>query len=266
MKKILFTILFALSFNCFSWDQTPARPLSECSNEAPFGFPSGKSGADLCRLAYATTVDLEAKLPIWNVYTLTPQEAIGCFPRTNAFVEDRSLPDGKRAHPDDYAGTGYDKGHVAPDGDMSFDQQIEYESFLMSNMMPQTGSLNRGVWKKLETYIRAWSVQHNTNITIYAGPIYRADAKTIGKNKVIVPDAFYKIVIDNNTKDVLAFVFPHEGFKDKELDDLLSTVATVEEKTGLKFPLPSGANLNKKITDFPVDFGDLTKAKREKCK
>ena len=49
--------------------------------------------------------------------------------------------------------TGYDKGHAAPDGDLSWSQQVEYESFLMTNMYPQHGSLNRGIWKLLETFL-----------------------------------------------------------------------------------------------------------------
>lgn len=267
MKKLsLSIILFLYSITALAWTQTAPRPMAQCAVDAPYGFPSGKQGTPLCRLAYATTVDNSAKLPIWTVWTITPAEAIGCIPRTNAFVADQSIPKGQRAEPDDYAGTGYDKGHVAPDGDLSFDQQVEYESFLMTNMMPQSGGLNRGIWKLLETYTRGWAAQKNHNITVYAGPIYNAQDKTIGVNKVVVPHAFYKIVIDNTTKEVLAFIFPHAGNQGTDISVVQSSVTEVERQTGIKFPLPQGAVLNKSAKDFPVDFGALTKAKQVKCK
>lgn len=264
MKKFLaIFVLSLISIPGYAWTQTPPRPMQACASDAPYGYPAGKNGVPLCRLAYATLYDAQAKLPIWTVWTVTPPEAIGCIARTNAFVADQSVQGSPS--PEDYAGTGFDKGHVAPDGDLSFDQQVEYESFLMTNMMPQLGGLNRGIWKLLETYTRGYVVQRNTSVTIYAGPIYNYSNKTIGKG-VIVPQAFYKILIDNRSKEVLAFIFPHTGGQGNDLDVVLSSVEAVESQTGLKFPLPQGAVLGKKTKDFPVDFGALTKAKQAKCK
>lgn len=266
MKKIILILSLLLPNISFAWTQSPPKPLTACSDDAPYGFPTGKQGVHQCRLAYATMNDTVAKLPVWTVWTIQPNEALGCVARTNAFVADQSLPVDARATPDDYAGTGYDKGHVAPDGDLSFNQQVEYESFLMTNMMPQSGGLNRGIWKLLETYTRGYVVQRNTSVTVYAGPIYNTSDPTIGKNKVVVPHAFYKILIDNNTKDVLAFVFPHKGNQGNDLEVVRSSVVEIERQTGLKFPLPAGAKLTKTTKDFPIDFGALTKAKQVKCK
>jgi endonuclease G len=136
----------------------------------------------------------------------------------------------------------------------------------MTNMMPQSGGLNRGIWKLLETYTRGWAVQKNHNITVYAGPIYNATNPTIGANKVVVPHAFYKIVIDNTTKEVLSFIFEHKGSQGNDISVVQTSLQTVEQQTGLKFPLPAGAILNRATKDFPVDFGALTKAKQIKCK
>lgn len=264
MRYILFALSLLFSLNSHAWNQTPPRAMQACAADAPYGFPAGKTGTPLCRLAYATLYDPASKLPVWTVWTITPTEAIGCIPRTNAFVADASIPNGPT--PDDYAGTGYDKGHVAPDGDLSFDQQVEYESFLMTNMMPQSGGLNRGIWKLLETYTRGYVVQRNTTVTVYAGPIYAMTNPTIGKNKVIVPHAFYKILVDNKTKEVLAFIFPHKGGQGNDLEVVRTSVEDIQRQTGLKFPLPAGAVFTKTTKDFPVDFGALTNAKRAKCK
>ena len=153
MKKLL-TLLFAFaSIQAFAWDQRPPLPPQACAVHSPYGFAQTKRTAQpICREAYLVAYDAPVKIPVYVAYTLLPQNAIGCWPRTNAFVADKSVVGGAR--PDDYAGTGYDKGHAAPDGDLSWSEQVEYESFLMTNMYPQHGSLNRGIWKLLETSVR----------------------------------------------------------------------------------------------------------------
>lgn len=264
MSKIKYLFLFALVWvsNSYAWTQTPPRPMQACAVDAPYGFPQGKNGVPLCRLAYATVFDSQAKLPIWTVWTLTPSEALGCVPRSNVFTRDQSVPNSPT--PEDYAGTGFDKGHVAPNGDMNFDQQVANESFLMTNMVPQIGNLNRGIWKLLETWTRTYVVQRNTSVTVYAGPIYNYTNKTIGTG-VVIPQAFYKIVIDNKTNEVFAFLFPHSGIASNDLDVVLSSVVAIESQTGLQFPLPQGAQ-GKRTKDVPIDYNVLTSAKKAKCK
>jgi len=265
MKKLLFILSILLSTPVWAWNQTPPRPLDACRTDAPYGFPQGRQGYAECRLAYATLNDTQAKLPVWTVYTLTPTEALGCLPRTNAFVADASIPRGQRAEPDDYTGTGYDRGHVAPDGDMSFDQQVEYESFLMTNMMPQLGGLNRGIWKLLETTIRGWVVQRQQSYTIYAGPIYSAGDPTIGANRVTVPHAFYKIVINTTTGETLGWVFPQAGNLGNDLTRFRAPISNIQQQTGLRFGFPGNVREIPPGTEWPVDFGRLTNAKRSRC-
>jgi len=265
MKKLLASILLLLPVTAQAWDQTPPRVIQACAPEAPYGFPQGRTGYAECRLAYATLNDTQAKLPIWTVYTLTPAEALGCFPRTNAFVADASIPPGQRAEPEDYTGTGYDRGHVAPDGDMSFNQITENESFLMTNMMPQLGGLNRGIWKLLETSIRGWVVQRQQNYVIYAGPIYGAGDKTIGKNRVVVPHAFYKIVINTQTAEAAGWIFPQQGGLGNDLTQFRAAVTIIQQQTGLKFGFPTNVKELVPGTEWPVNYGALTAAKRAKC-
>ena len=171
MKKILAILLFALSLSAQAWTQRQPEPVQNCLVHSPYGWAvSTPAVQPICRQAYLVGYDAPAKLPRYVSYTLTPPNALGCVARTNAFATDQSIQGG--ATPQDYAGTGYDKGHMAPDGDLSWDQQVEYESFLMTNMSPQAGSLNRGIWKLLETSVRGWVVQRNQSYTIYVGGIY----------------------------------------------------------------------------------------------
>ena len=265
MKKLL-AVLLLLSTQAFAWDQRAPLPPQQCAVHNPYGFPqSTKQLQPICREAYFVGYDAPAKIPQYVTYTLLPQNALGCFPRTNAFVADQSVPNG--ATPSDYAGTGYDKGHAAPDGDLSWSQIVEYESFLMTNMYPQAGSLNRGIWKLLETSVRGWAVQRNQPYTVYVGALYGAGDKTIGKG-VVVPNSFYKIVVNNTTGEVAGWGFPHTAPYPNLGNDLTKfrvPVAQIQQMAGVKFGLPANAKEIQPGQEWPVDYGALTNAKRAKC-
>jgi endonuclease G len=267
MKKILLSLVLAIvSLNTFAWTQRAPNPPASCAVHNPYGFPqSSIAVTPICRQAYFVGYDAAAKLPEYVTYELTPPNALGCVARTNAFAADQSVPGGAR--PDDYAATGYDKGHMSPDGDLSWDVQVEYESFLMTNMSPQAGSLNRGIWKLLETSVRGWVVQRNQSYTIYVGGIYNAQDKKIGTG-VVVPHAFYKIVINNQTNEVAGWQFPHVApypNLGNDLKPFRKGVAQIMAESGVQFGFPANAKELPVGQEWVVDFGALTQAKRAKC-
>lgn len=264
MSSLLITL--ALSNSVQAWSQRSPLPLLQCHNHMPYGFALTKSQlTPVCRQGYLSAYDAAAKIPKYVSYTLLPQNALGCVDRTNAFVADASVANSPT--PDDYVGTGYDKGHAAPDGDMSWDTQVEYESFLMTNMYPQAGSLNRGIWKLLETSVRGWTVQLNSSFTIYVGAIYDNTDKKIGKN-IVVPHGFYKIVINNSTKEVAGWAFPHVAPYPNLGNDLTkfrSPVSQIETASNINFAFPENAVELQPGKEWSVNFGQLTKSKRDKC-
>ena len=266
MKKLLTLLLTVVALNAHAWEQRRPLPLDACKVHSPYGF--AKMNHELipvCRQAYLSAYDPQAKIPGYVAYTLLPKNALGCVARTNAFASDQSVPQGPRA--DDYAGTGYDKGHMAPDGDLSWDQQVEFESFLMTNMAPQAGSLNRGIWKLLETAIRGWTVQLDQPYTIYVGGIYGPQDKKIGAG-VIVPTAFYKIVINNTTQQVAGWMFPHVAPYPNLGNDLTkfrTAVSEIERIARIDFQFPANAQELQPTQIWPVNFGALTNSKRAKC-
>jgi endonuclease G len=137
----------------------------------------------------------------------------------------------------------------------------------MTNMYPQAGSLNRGIWKLLETSVRGWAVQTNQSYTIYVGAFYGAGDKTIG-NGVIVPHGYYKIVVNNNTKQIAGWAFPHTAPYPNLGNDLRvfrKPIAQIEQEAGVDFKFPAGAVELQPGTEWPVDYGALTNAKRAKC-
>ena len=259
-KILLAALLF--STPVFATDQTPPKPVTSCAVQVPFGQPTVKPGYVLiCRSAYLLSFNPFTKTPDWVAWTLTPDHAIGCVPRVNAFAADASLA-ASSPRPEDYVGTGYDQGHLANNADMSWDANIAKESFIMTNMSPQLPSVNRGVWKNLESAERAWVYQTKHAFTIYAGNI--GGTKTIGKGKVVVPDFLYKIVIDDTTKKSYAFLFPHKDGLGPEYSLWQVSVADVEKATGTTFPVPDAKNLKNPL--IPADINKIAADKKNQCK
>ena len=260
-------ILFALMFcyPTYAAEQQPPKPVTSCSVQVPYGTPSTVVNHPvICRTAYLLEYDPAAKIPNWVAWTLTPDHVIGCVIRTNAFAADQSLSVGQRSKPSDYAGSGYDQGHLANDADMSWDEKVERESFLMSNMSPQLPSVNRGVWKNLESAERAWVYQTKHAHTIYAGNIYSSSSKTIGADKVVVPDFLYKVLIDDTTKRSYAFLFPHKNGLSSDFTQYQVSVADIERLSGTIFPVPDDKKLKNRA---PVpDLKTIAQDKKNQCK
>ena len=267
MKKIITSLLLLIAISSHAWTQRPPFPVEQCKVHSPYGFAAtARPAQPICREAFLVAYDAPVRIPAYVAYTLLPQNALGCWPRTNAFVADQSVPNG--ATPADYAGTGYDKGHAAPDGDLSWSQQVEYESFLMTNMYPQHGSLNRGIWKLLETSVRGWAVQRNQPYTIYVGALYGAGNEFIANGKIIVPHGYYKIVINNATGEIAGWKFPHTKPYVNLGNDLTKfrvPVANIMQEAGVKYAFPANATELAPGAEWKVDFGALTNAKRAKC-
>lgn len=143
----------------------------------------------------------------WVAYSLTCIETKGSVKRTNRFREDSRIVTNS-AEDDDYRNSGYDRGHLMPAADCSWDLEVMNESFLFSNISPQEASFNRGIWKKLEERTRELACIYDS-IYIITGPIFSNNMKRIGKNKVAVPEYFFKAFLNYRSKEAVAFIIPN---------------------------------------------------------
>lgn len=197
---------------------------------------NGKQGQIICHTGYTLAYDAQNKTPQWVAWELTKAETQGKEKRNDKFQEDPQVRDVKVTN-NDYAGSGYDRGHMAPAGDMKWNAQAMEESFYMTNMCPQLHSLNAGDWNELENRCREWAKKYN-KVYIVCGPIYREqrNAKYIGKNRIRVPDEFYKVVLiyEKQKTVALGFLFEHKKGQ-KPLKEYLTTVDHIENITGLDF-------------------------------
>ena len=183
---------------------------------------------------YTVSYNKQWKIPNWVAYELTRDELGGNAKRTNKFTVD-PMTEGVSATNSDYSRSGFDRGHMAPAGDMTWDKTAMKESFYFSNMCPQRPGLNRGAWKTLEEKIRDW-VAHDSAIYIVCGPLSGPSDSTIGKNKVKVPHGFFKVVLSPyvSTPKGIAFIFENKD-ENRSLPSYVVSIDSVESLTGIDF-------------------------------
>ena len=184
--------------------------------------------------AYDLMYDEKHEQANWVAYPLTAAHTVKVVERSNKFIEDPLVNTGSATNAD-YAGSGYDRGHLAPAADMGWSQLTMEESFYFSNMSPQLANLNRGLWKQLEEQVRLWAKADST-LLIVTGPILKDSLPVIGPNKVSVPEAYYKVILDVEfpTIKAIAFVMPNAAISGS-VQDYRTTVDSVELLTGLDF-------------------------------
>lgn len=189
----------------------------------------------LNRLAYTTSYNQETKLPNWVAWQLTAQHTGGPYKRKGIkFQEDEEVPM-PRATDADYYRSGYDRGHMCPSGDNKWHEDAQQQSFLLTNICPQHHGLNAGDWNEMEGKCRKWAEQYGS-IYIVCGPIlYNEAHKTIGRNKVIVPEAFYKVLLRmGNEPQAIGFIYKNIS-GNRPMGDYINSVDQVERITGIDF-------------------------------
>ncbi|TFW09689.1 DNA/RNA non-specific endonuclease [Oxalobacteraceae bacterium OM1] len=119
--------------------------------------------------------------------------------RTNRFFADARLPRAERAELDDYVGSGYDRGHMAPAGDMPSASAMA-QSFTLANMVPQAPHNNRHAWAGIERATRKYVLRAHGDVFVITGPVFAEGAARIGPGHVRVPTYLYKLVYDPATQ------------------------------------------------------------------
>lgn len=199
-------------------------------------MPSGSKGEIVEHDYYTLSYNEEYEVPEWVSYKLTAASLRQPnVKRAKRFTQDYAVST-KSAKHKDYSHSGYTRGHMAPAGDMAFSTDAMKQTFFMSNMTPQTRAFNGGVWRELEETVRDWAMD-DEELYVVSGPIYNQKPKNfIGENRVAVPDAFFKVILDNhgNTQKAVGFVIPHEK-STQTLDKYAVTIDEVEAITGFDF-------------------------------
>ncbi|RDD43637.1 Ectonucleotide pyrophosphatase/phosphodiesterase family member 3 [Trichoplax sp. H2] len=273
---------------------TPKEELQSENRNFPWGIPRFRKSMDTCTLYqkhFITGYSNTYRVPIFTGYHLTDVETLRPLSRKDCFRRDIRLNIATQAsNCSNYYRSGYNRGHLAPNGELSFDLEAQGNSFLLSNIAPQKYPFNAGPWLDLEKLSRDWAKIFG-GVYIISGSIVKADPKTVWSDPsywlkgeiggVVIPTHFYKIiakcrdsdqVLCNSSVitsspckghlDVIAFVLPHiDSFTPQcqvyhsNLFHHVASVREIEKLTGLNFFPNMPIQLQDMIeSDSPTDL------------
>lgn len=215
---------------------------------------------------YCLQYNSQEKQADWVHHLLTFERCHGDIDRDDDFRPDPQIKNGPSL--DDYSKSGYDRGHLCPAADNNWSSQAMSESFLLSNMSPQTPSFNRGIWQQVESLVRNWTNFYDT-LYVTTGPIFKNNIGFIGRNKITIPGFYYKAILGVKDREYSAvgFILANEK-SDLEPFNFAVSIDKIEEETGINFFPQLPEQLQEEIEstfivdEWPTDL--LKNIKKEK--
>lgn len=204
------------------------------SDTKEFFLPTSTTGQIIHHEAYSLSYSEAHEQAEWVAYELKKSHLSNSNFKRPYFEIDKAVKTGA-ADWRNYKNSGYDRGHLCPAGDRNYSQAAHDETFLTSNISPQDRDFNSGIWNTLEQKTRYWASKYD-GVFVVTGGILKGNMKTIGTEKVAVPNQFYKIILDSSRGKVkmIAFLMPNKNSK-KPLYEFVVSVDSIENLTGIDF-------------------------------
>lgn len=189
-------------------------------------------------ITYSLEWDAKRRANRWTCYQLHYGNMAKKVKRSNAFKQDPKIPEEYNVSPSEYAGTGYDRGHLCPSGDRVASREQNNQTFYMTNMQPQVHEHNGGVWGSLENKVRKDWAPNNEQDTLYVVKAATIDPGNILKHTrtgLIIPKFFYMALLyyskSSNSYSAIGIWSPHHGDSTTEY----ITIDELEKRTGIDF-------------------------------
>ena len=199
-----------------------------------FFLPASTTGQVIHHEGYSLSYNEKYEQAEWVAYELKKSHLSNTNYKRPYFEIDNAVKT-KAAHWKNYKQSGYDRGHLCPAGDRKYTKAAHDETFLTSNISPQTHDFNSGIWNSLEQKVRFWANKYD-GVYVITGGVLNGELPTIGEERVAVPNYFYKVLLDynNGNPKAIAFLMEHEK-SNKSLYYFAVTVDTIEHLTGIDF-------------------------------
>jgi endonuclease G len=210
-----------------------------------------KDTKELCYKEFAVMHSGVSKTPLWSAEHLTRNMLSGKAQRSNEFHAEERLSHNERAELNDYAHSGYDRGHMSPSADF-IDPQSNQECFTLANMVPQNHNNNAGVWSHIESATR-YLAKKSGEAYIITGPIFQGNnIQRIG-GRVLVPTSIFKAIYLPSSGQGGVYIAPNVAGNNYSV----ISIADLEKLTGINlFPKMSQAS-KQQILSLPVVKGDI---------
>ena len=233
MSNRLYSFLLLILFVSCSKDTTTISAQSSIVGSTSL-VPSTNKGYLIQHTYFTLSYSETNRQAEWVAYNLTPSFINGPQARTDDFRIDPKVKNNPVAS-GDYSGSGYDRGHLCPAGDMKLNLTSMSETFYMSNMSPQDPSFNRGIWETLESRVRTWANEKN-GVYVVTGPILKNICGSIKNGTISVPCSYYKIVFKDNGSEMIAIalILNNQG-SSSTLKSFATSIDNIESLTGIDF-------------------------------
>lgn len=218
-----------------------------------------KKTRPLCYREFAVLHSGVSRTPLYSAEHLTReqiQQARG-MKRKNEFHAEESLPASERAELQDYSHSGYDRGHMAPSGDMP-NEKAQRESFTLANMIPQHPKNNQLIWAAIEEGTRNLTLE-NGELYVITGPLFEGQSLERLNGRVLIPTHVYKAIYDPTKNQGSAYLTQNApGMAYQTL-----SLAELEKRIGINlFPkLPDDVKANKMALPSPVPHNPRSRNK-----
>jgi endonuclease G len=222
-------VLFFVSSSCAQEEDTVSRSVSKSAENYT---PQPSLGYTIQHSYYTLSYSSTHRQAEYSYYYLSPESILGGQARTDDFRVDPKVTSNP-VKSTDYQGSGYDRGHLCPAADMALNLTAMSETFYMSNMSPMVPSFNRGIWSRLEDWVREEALG-NSGLYVVTGPILSSSCGSL-KESITVPCAYYKIVFKEGSQPkMLGFVLSNAAASGS-FQAFAVSVDEIEKKTGLDF-------------------------------
>ena len=146
---------------------------------------------------------------------------------------------------------GYDRGHICPSGDRTASEEMNAQTFVMTNMQPQYHKFNsfdkktgdNGLWVRMENQLRKWADKLSATDTIFVckGGTIDSEANIITRinGKLIVPKYFYMAILRKSSFGYAGMAFWSDQTKSWRMNETLRShaisISELEKRTGIDF-------------------------------
>ena len=193
-----------------------------------------------------------SRTPLWSAEYLdrTRLQQAKQIDREDSFHEESRLPKSTRASLSDYSGSGYDRGHLSPNGDMATRSQ-QYDSFSLANIAPQSPRNNRYIWRNIESATRYLTQQYGEVYAVTGVAFTDKKTKQLA-DRVLVPSHFYKAVYIPAINQAGVYYAPND---ESERIQIIS-VDELMDKTGIDALPVLDTETKAQAFDLPLKAGE----------
>ena len=236
-----------------------ADDLSQCSESFYAGvypeFSNTKLSNNtqaLCFDGFAVMYSGVTRTPLWSAEYLTRERLTQAklIDRDDSFHEESRLPKSMRAKVADYSGSGYDRGHLAPNGDMANRSQ-QYDSFSLANIAPQSPRNNRYIWRNIESATRYLTQQYGEVYSVTGVAFTDKRPKQLD-GRVLVPSHFFKAVYIPAINQAGVYYAPND---ESERIDIIS-LDELTAQTGIEVMPVLDYQVKAQALALPLQAGD----------